>query len=121
MKKRTGLIVKKTYCDGDFCGYNSGEEKIIMSEFDVGTSMTMGEASAVAIKIARDAREGTRKLNEEVQAREREQLARLGIVPDRDRVLDDENNVDHQHKEAAVPKQKPCNSALSWGLEGRPN
>ena len=74
--------------------YNSGDEKVIMNEFDVGSNMTLGEASAVARKIARDARDGTRRMGEDREGREREQLALLGIVPDRDRVLDDENNLE---------------------------
>ena len=75
-------MVKRTYCDGDFCGYNSGDEKTIMNEYDAGTSMTASAASTMAQKVARDSRKGASKMKEDSQANERNQLAKLGIVPE---------------------------------------
>lgn len=57
--ERTGLKVKKKMCCGDFCGYDSGDEKEIMNELNSsGGHNSKGAAAAgkLARKVRRDAR-----------------------------------------------------------------
>ena len=83
--ERAGLKTKKKYCVGDFCGYDSDEEKLVMNELNTGSGVNKGAAAAIRVakKAARDARDGARRLREEKQSRERKNLAMLGLVIDK--------------------------------------
>ncbi|GMH62261.1 hypothetical protein TrLO_g1508 [Triparma laevis f. longispina] len=80
--ERTGLKLKKKLCCGDFCGYDSGDEKAIMTELNSSGGHSKGAAAAVKLarKAALNARDGARRLKEEKQFQERQDLARKGLV-----------------------------------------
>ena len=80
--ERTGLKVKQKMCCGEFCGYDSGEETLIIKELSSSNSHSKGASAAIKVakKAAKDAREGARRMRMEKQNRERDKLVRLGLV-----------------------------------------
>jgi hypothetical protein len=76
--ERAGLVSKQKLCVGEFCGYDSGEESLIMSELSSSNSNSKGASAAIKVarKAARDARDGARRMRQEKQNREREKLVR---------------------------------------------
>jgi len=78
LRARTGLDVKKKYCTGDFCGYDSGEEKLIMNEVNAnGNENNRGANAAIRLarKAAKDAKAGARRMKEDQVKRARKRRA----------------------------------------------